>query len=79
MLFNINIIIIKINTITSTTFNGNFNLSKKLLKLSSSFLFCGFRYFDIGSASAASVFLIILVGILTFAHFKLLAKKVHYQ
>ena len=39
----------------------------------------GFRYFDIGSASAASVFLIILVGILTFAHFKLLAKKVHYQ
>ena len=39
----------------------------------------GFRYFDIGSASAASVFLIILVGLLTFAHFKLLAKKVHYQ
>ena len=39
----------------------------------------GFRYFDIGSASAASVFLIILVGFLTFAHFKLLAKKVHYQ
>lgn len=39
----------------------------------------GFRYFDIGQASAASVFLIILVGILTFAHFKLLAKKVHYQ
>ena len=39
----------------------------------------GFRYFDIGSASAASVFLIILVGILTFAHFKLLTKKVHYQ
>ena len=26
-----------------------------------------------------SLFLIILVGILTFAHFKLLAKKVHYQ
>lgn len=39
----------------------------------------GFRYFDIGVASAASVFLIILVGILTFAHFRLLAKKVHYQ
>ena len=39
----------------------------------------GFRYYDIGIASAASVFLIVLVGILTFAHFKLLSNKVHYQ
>ncbi|RDY27475.1 sugar ABC transporter permease [Romboutsia weinsteinii] len=39
----------------------------------------GFRYYNIGEASAASVFLIIIVGILTLAHFKLLSNKVHYQ
>ena len=39
----------------------------------------GFKYYDIGIAWAASVFLIVIVGIATFAHFKLLSNKVHYQ
>lgn len=39
----------------------------------------GFRYYDIGIASAASVFMIVIIGILTFAHFKLLSNKIHYQ
>lgn len=39
----------------------------------------GFKYYDIGTATAAGVFLILIVGVLTFAHFKILSKKVHYQ
>lgn len=39
----------------------------------------GFRFFKIGYASAAGVFLLIIVGILTFIYFKVLNKRVHYR
>lgn len=39
----------------------------------------GFDYFKIGYASAAGVVLLVLTGIMTFIHFGLLSKRVHYQ
>ncbi|HBE9437798.1 ABC transporter sugar-family permease [Clostridioides difficile] len=39
----------------------------------------GFIYYDIGQASAASMFLLAIVMIATYANFRLLSKKVHYQ
>lgn len=39
----------------------------------------GFSFFKIGYASAAGVVLLVLIGIMTIFHFKLLARKVHYR
>lgn len=39
----------------------------------------GFMFFQFGEASVGSVFLFVIVGILTFVNFKLLSKRVHYQ
>ena len=39
----------------------------------------GMDFYNGGAASAASVVLLILVGILTFFHFRFMGKRVHYQ
>jgi sn-glycerol 3-phosphate transport system permease protein len=39
----------------------------------------GFRFFQIGYASAAGVILLILVALLTFLYFVLLSRRVHYR
>ncbi len=39
----------------------------------------GFRFFKIGYASAAGVILLVVIAILTFIYFRLLAKRVHYR
>ncbi|MFD1738949.1 carbohydrate ABC transporter permease [Bacillus salitolerans] len=39
----------------------------------------GFDFFKIGYASAAGVVLLLLVGVMTIFHFKLLSKRVHYR
>ena len=39
----------------------------------------GFEFYRIGEAATGSVFLFIIVALATFANFKLLASKVHYQ
>ncbi|WP_416147582.1 carbohydrate ABC transporter permease [Salipaludibacillus sp. HK11] len=39
----------------------------------------GFRYFQIGYASAAGVILLIVISIMTFFYFHLLSKRVHYR
>lgn len=39
----------------------------------------GFDFFKIGYASAAAMILLIFVGLLTFFHFRLLARHIHYR
>ncbi|MBU9711294.1 carbohydrate ABC transporter permease [Evansella tamaricis] len=39
----------------------------------------GFRFFNIGYASAVGVILLILLAIMTWLYFRLLSKRVHYQ
>lgn len=39
----------------------------------------GFRFFKIGYASAAGIILMLIVGVLTFVHFRYVERRVHYR